>query len=119
VTITTGGGFAGTFPITAVPTPRTFQYQLPAAPTTNPNGGGSSTYFSPFRIRIDGNTSGVLGGSNLPYNDANLTAAVAGLSRRNCHGRGDDRLQHQLRGRRRRTERRARRPQLRRLLRLR
>ena len=41
VTITTGGGFAGTFPITAVPTPRTFQYELPAAPTTNPTGGGS------------------------------------------------------------------------------
>jgi hypothetical protein len=80
VTITTGGGFAGTFPITAVPTPRTFQYQLLAAPTTNPNGGGSSTYSSPFRIRIGGSTSGVIGGNSLPYNDANLTAAVAALS---------------------------------------
>ena len=76
VTITTGGGFAGTFPITAVPTPRTFQYELPAPPTTNPSGGGTSTYFSPFRIRFGGNTSDLIGGSTQPYDNTTLTAAV-------------------------------------------
>ena len=76
VTITTGGGFAGTFAITAIPTPRTFQYELPAPPTTNPTGGGSSTYFSPFRIRFGGNTSDLIGGSSQPYNNTTLTAAA-------------------------------------------
>jgi reprolysin-like metallo-peptidase family M12B len=76
VTITTGGGFAGTFPITAVPTPRSFQYELPAAPTTNPTGGGSVTYFSPFRFRFGGNDSALIGGAAQAYNNANLTAAL-------------------------------------------
>ena len=76
VTITTGGGFAGTFAITAVPTPRSFQYELPAAPTTNPTGGGSVTYFSPFRMRFGGNDSALIGGSAQAYNNANLTTAL-------------------------------------------
>ncbi len=76
VTLTTGGGFAGTFPITAVPTPRSFQYELPAAPTTNPTGGGSVSYFSPFRFRFGGNDSALIGGAAQAYNNANLTAAL-------------------------------------------
>ena len=39
VTITPAGGFAGTFPITAVPTPRTFQYQLPPRRPRTPTAG--------------------------------------------------------------------------------
>ena len=76
VTITTGGGFAGTFPITAVPTPRSFQYELPAAPTTNPTGGGSVTYFSPFRMRFGGNDSALVGGSAQPYSSATVQDAL-------------------------------------------
>jgi Metallo-peptidase family M12B Reprolysin-like len=76
ITISTGGGFAGTFAITAVPTPRTFQYELPAPPTTNPTGGGTATYFSPFSVRFGGNDSVQIGGSSLAYNSANLTAAI-------------------------------------------
>ncbi|HEU6443840.1 MAG TPA: M12 family metallo-peptidase [Gaiellaceae bacterium] len=76
VTITTGGGFAGTFAITAAPSARTFQYELPAPPTTNPTGGGTSTYFSPFRVRFGGNDSALIGGAAQPYSNANLTAAI-------------------------------------------
>ena len=76
VTITTGGGFAGTFPITAVPTPRSFQYELPAAPTTNPMGGGAVTYFSPFRMRFGGNDSVLVGGSAQAYTATNLESAL-------------------------------------------
>jgi hypothetical protein len=80
VTISTGGGFAGTFEITAVPTPRSFQYVLPAAPTTNPTGGGTATYFSPFRFRLGGNESATVGTLALPYNNASLTTALNGIA---------------------------------------
>ncbi|HEX7255672.1 MAG TPA: M12 family metallo-peptidase [Gaiellaceae bacterium] len=76
VTITTGGGYAGTFAITAVPSPRTFQYELPAPGGLANAGGGTVTYFSPFRVRIGGNDSELIGGTGLPYNNANLTSAI-------------------------------------------
>jgi hypothetical protein len=80
VTITTGGGYAGTFAITAVPTSRTFQYELPAPGGLASTGGGSSTYFSPFRLRIGGNDSELVGTLALPYNNAGLTAAINGIA---------------------------------------
>ena len=64
VTITGVGdaGYNGTVAITAVPTPRTFQYTL-ATPDLPNAGGGTSTYFSPFRVRIGGNDSDLIGGT--------------------------------------------------------
>ena len=59
-------GYNGTFTITAVPTPRTFQYTNATAGLAN-SGGGTATYFSPFQVRIGGNDSAVIGGSGLPY----------------------------------------------------
>ena len=71
-------GYNGTFPITAVPSPTTFQYTI-ASQLAN-GGGGTATYFSPFRVRINGNDSAVVGGSGLPYNNANLAAAINAIS---------------------------------------
>ena len=71
-------GYNGTFAITAVPSPTTFQYTIASQ---QPNGGGgTATYFSPFQVRINGNDSAVVGGSGLPYNNANLTAAINAIS---------------------------------------
>ena len=71
-------GYNGTFAITAVPSPTTFQYTIASQ---QPNGGGgTATYYSPFQVRIDGNDSAVVGGSGLPYNNANLTAAINAIS---------------------------------------
>ena len=52
------GGYNGTFTITAVPSRGTFQYtaRRPASPNS---GGGTATYFSPFKVRIGGNDSAV------------------------------------------------------------
>jgi hypothetical protein len=68
-------GYNGTFTITAVPSPRTFQYTLATSGLAN-SGGGSATYFSPFRVRIGGADSQLIGGTGLPYNIANLTTAI-------------------------------------------
>ncbi|MEP6910626.1 MAG: M12 family metallo-peptidase, partial [Actinomycetota bacterium] len=68
------GGYNGTFTITSVPTARTFQYTI-ASSLAN-SGGGSATFFSPFRVRIGGNDSALIGGSGLPYTSANLTSAI-------------------------------------------
>jgi hypothetical protein len=77
VTITGVGnpGYNGTAAITAVPSPRTFQYTL-VTPDLPNAGGGSATYFSPFRVRIGGNDSELIGGTGLAYNNANLTTAI-------------------------------------------
>ena len=120
------GGYNGTFTITAVPTPRTFQYTMPAADLAN-SGGGTATYFSPFQVRIGGNDSALIGGSGLPYNEREPdqprstrspgfagTATVTGAASTGFTvtytgaSAGVDVPEH-----------RARRPQLRRLLRLR
>ncbi|HET7856268.1 MAG TPA: M12 family metallo-peptidase, partial [Gaiellaceae bacterium] len=69
------GGYNGTFTVTNVPSNRTFQYALDCTGLTN-SGGGSATYFSPFKVRIGGNDSVLIGGTGLPYNDANLTSAI-------------------------------------------
>ncbi len=63
VTITGVGvaGYNGTVTITAVPTPRTFEYTLVTGGLAN-SGGGSATYFSPFRVRIGGSDSALIGG---------------------------------------------------------
>ncbi len=77
VTIT-GVGLAtynGTYTITAVPTPRTFEYTNATAGLA-PSGGGAATYFSPFQVRIGGADSALIGGSGIPYNTANLQAAI-------------------------------------------
>jgi len=81
VTITGVGvaGYNGTVTITAVPTPRSFQYEAAAAGLAS-SGGGTVTHFSPFRVRIGGNDSELVGGSGLPYSNANLTAAINAIS---------------------------------------
>jgi Metallo-peptidase family M12B Reprolysin-like/Carboxypeptidase regulatory-like domain/Domain of unknown function (DUF4214) len=73
------GGYNGTFTITAVPTTRTFQYTNPTAGLGN-SGSGTSTYSSPFQVRIGGNDSAVIGGSGQAYTNANLTAAINAIA---------------------------------------
>jgi hypothetical protein len=68
-------GYSGTFTITAVPTARTFQYTNPTAGLAN-SGGGTSSFSSPFQVRIGGTDSAVIGGSGLAYTNANLTSAI-------------------------------------------
>jgi hypothetical protein len=68
-------GYNGTYTITAVPTPRTFQYTDASSGLAN-SGGGSATFFSPFQVRIGGNDSAVIGGGGLAYNNANIQAAI-------------------------------------------
>jgi hypothetical protein len=77
VTIASVGvaGYNGTYAITAVPTPRTFQYTAAASGLAN-SGGGSATFFSPFQVRINGNDSAVIGGSGQAYNANNLQSAI-------------------------------------------
>ena len=68
-------GYNGTVQITAVPTPRSFEYTAAASGLAN-SGGGSATFSSPFQVRIGGNDSAVIGGSSQPYNNANIQAAI-------------------------------------------
>ena len=58
VTIASVGvaGYNGTWTITAVPTPRSFEYTNPTAGLAA-SGGGSVTFYSPFQVRIGGNDS--------------------------------------------------------------
>jgi hypothetical protein len=81
VTIASVGvaGYNGTFTITAVPTARSFEYTNPTASLAN-SGGGTSTFFSPFQVRIGGNDSAVIGGSGLAYTNANLTSAINAIA---------------------------------------
>lgn len=74
-------GYNGTVVISAVPSPRSFEYTIAAALADS--GGGSATYSSPFQVRIGGNDSAIIGGSGLAYTAANLTAeinAIAGFA---------------------------------------
>ena len=73
------GGYNGTFTITAVPTSRTFQYTAGAAGLAN-SGGGTATVSSPFQVRIGGNDSVLIGGSGLPYTNANIQTAINGIA---------------------------------------
>ena len=59
-------GYNGTLTITAVPSPRSFQFTNPTTGLAN-SGGGTVTFFSPFQVRIGGNDSAVIGGSGLAY----------------------------------------------------
>jgi hypothetical protein len=65
--------------ITAVPSPRSFQYTAPTSGLAN-SGGGTVTFFSPFQFRIGGNNSAVVGGSGLFFTNANLTSAINGIA---------------------------------------
>ena len=58
------GGYNGTFTITAVPSPTTFQYTI-ASQQANA-AAATATYFSPFNVRISGNDSALIGGTGLP-----------------------------------------------------
>lgn len=71
-------GYNGTVTITSVPTARTFQYTIASA--LGNSGGGSVAFFSPFRVRIGGNDSALIGGSGLPYTSANLTSAINAIA---------------------------------------
>jgi hypothetical protein len=68
-------GYNGTFTVSAVPTPRSFEYTAPSAGLAS-SGGGTATFFSPFQVRIGGNDSAVIGGSGLAYTNANIQSAI-------------------------------------------
>jgi hypothetical protein len=70
--------YTGVVTITAVPSPRSFEYTNPAAGLVN-SGGGSVTFFSPFQVRIGGNDSALIGGSGLLYSNANIQSAINGI----------------------------------------
>ena len=69
--------YNGTFPITAVPTPRSFQYTDATAGLAN-SGGGTATFFTPFQVQIGGNNSAVINGSN--YSNAGIATAINGIA---------------------------------------
>lgn len=72
-------GYNGTFAITAVPSPRTFQYTAASSGLAN-SGGGTATFYAPFQVRIGGNDSAVIGGSGLAYTAANIQSAINAIS---------------------------------------
>src|SRR4051812_25510791 len=67
--------YNGTYTITAVASPRSFEVTSGTAGLAN-SGGGTMTFFSPFQVRIGGNDSAVIGGTGLAYTNANLQAAI-------------------------------------------
>jgi hypothetical protein len=67
--------YNGTYTITAVPTPRTFQVTSATSGLAS-SGGGTMTFFSPFQVRFGGSDSAVIGGGGLAYTNANLTSAI-------------------------------------------
>ncbi len=72
-------GYNGTYTVTAIPSPRTFQYTAATSGLAN-SGGGTATYFSPFQVRIGGNDSAIIGGSSvLSYTNANIQSAINGI----------------------------------------
>jgi hypothetical protein len=73
------GGYNGTFTITAVPSPRSFQYTAGVSGLA-PSGGGTATYNSPFQVRIGGNDSAVIGGASQAYNATNIQNAINGIA---------------------------------------
>ncbi len=81
VTIAGAGvaAYNGTYAITAVPSPRSFEYTNPTAGLAS-SGGGSATYFGPFQVRIGGSDSAVVGGSGQPYNATNIQNAINAIS---------------------------------------
>jgi reprolysin-like metallo-peptidase family M12B len=81
VTIAGAGvaGYNGTFAVTAVPSPRSFEVTNPTAGLAN-SGGGSATYFAPFQVRIGGNDSAVIGGTGLAYTAANIQSAINAIA---------------------------------------
>ena len=72
-------GYNGTFTITAVPTPRTFQYTAGAG-RPRQLGRRICDVFSPFQVRIGGNDSAVIGGTGLAYTNANIQTAINGIA---------------------------------------
>jgi hypothetical protein len=68
-------GYNGTFTITAIPSPRSFQVTNSTAGLAN-GGGGTATYSSPFQVNIGGADSAVIGGSSQAYTAANIQAAI-------------------------------------------
>jgi hypothetical protein len=73
------GGYNGTFTITAVPSPRSFQYTAGVSGLA-PSGGGTATYNSPFQVRIGGNDSAVIGGASQAYNATNIQNAINAIA---------------------------------------
>src|SRR3954452_7694603 len=78
IVVVSGVGVAGdngTYTITALPSPRSFEVTSGTAGLAT-SGGGTMTFFSPFQVRIGGNDSAVIGGTGLAYTNANLQAAI-------------------------------------------
>ena len=72
-------GYNGTFTITAVPTSRTFEYTAGVAGLAS-SGGGTSTFNSPFQVRIGANNSAVIGTTTLPFTSANVQTAINAIA---------------------------------------
>jgi hypothetical protein len=79
VTLTGAGAYNGTWAITAVPSPRSFEF-IHTSSGLAASGGGTVTFFSPFQVRIGGNDSAVIGGSGLPYTAANIQSAINAIA---------------------------------------
>jgi hypothetical protein len=67
--------YNGTYTVTAVTSPRSFQYTGTASGLAN-SGGGTVTFYSPFQVQVGGNLSAPIGGSGLAYNTANIQSAI-------------------------------------------
>ena len=76
--------------ITAVPTPRSFEFTNAVAGLPNA-GAGTVTYTSPFMLSYGGANSVLIGSGGLQYNDANLTTAINAHRRLPGHRNGDGR----------------------------
>ena len=77
-------GYNGTYAVTAVPSPYSFQYTDPTSglansgtvATVTTGTAASVTYNSPFQVGIGGNDSAVIGGPGLLLNATNIQTAI-------------------------------------------
>ena len=72
-------GYNGTWVVTAVPTPNSFQYTAASSGLAN-SGGGTVTFNQPFQVKIGANASATIGGSGLLLNATNIQTAINAIS---------------------------------------
>lgn len=80
----TVAGYNGNWVVTAVLSPRSFQYTNPVAGLApsgaNNSGTNGLSYFAPFKVRAGGADSAVIGGQGLAYTNANIAAAINAIA---------------------------------------